>query len=69
MSQYDNLRATRWYAHLCVLGADFDPEELCAAVERGEDESMLKVRKNVGPRGAEDVPKILAQVQNAPVGA
>lgn len=52
-----------------ALGADFDPEELCAAVERGEDEAMLKKRKNVGPRGAEEAPEVFAKVHNATVGA
>ena len=52
-----------------ALGADFDPEELCAAVERGEDEEMLKRRKNVGPRGAEEAPKVLAKITEATVGA
>ena len=52
-----------------ALGADFDPEELCAEVERGEDEEKLKTRKNVGPRGAEEAPKVLAQILDAKVGA
>ncbi len=52
-----------------ALGADFDPEELCAKVERGEDEEKLKTRKNVGPRGAEEAPKVLAQILDANVGA
>jgi hypothetical protein len=52
-----------------ALGADFDPEELCAAVERGEDEEMLKKRKNVGPRGAEEAPAVLAKIGEATVGA
>lgn len=52
-----------------ALGADFDPEELCAAVERGEDEDKLKTRDNVGPRGPEDAPKVLAKILDATVGA
>ena len=52
-----------------ALGVDFDPEELCAAVERGEDEEVLKKRKDVGPRGAEELAKVLAKVQEATVGA
>lgn len=52
-----------------ALGADFDPEELCAAVERGDDETALKKRKNVGPRGPEEAPKVLAKVMEAKVGA
>ena len=52
-----------------ALGADFDPEELCAAVERGEDEEMLKKRKDVGPRGAEEAPVVLAKIGDATVGA
>lgn len=52
-----------------ALGADFDPEDLCAAVERGEDETALKKRKNVGPRGAEEAPKVLAKITEGRVGA
>lgn len=52
-----------------ALGADFDPEELCAAVDRGEDEEKLKTRKNVGPRGAEEAPVVLAKIYEAKVGA
>lgn len=51
------------------LGTDFDPEELCAAVERGENDAMLKTRTEVGPRGPEDIPKIYASINSAPVGA
>lgn len=51
------------------LGTDFDPEELCAAVERGDDDKMLKARREVGPRGPEDIPKIYASINSAPVGA
>ena len=50
-------------------GADFDPEELCAAVERGESDAELKIRKEVGPRGPADIPKIYASINAAPVGA
>ena len=52
-----------------ALGADFDPEELCAAVERGDDDTALKQRRNVGPRGAEDAPAALAKVREGLVGA
>lgn len=52
-----------------ALGADFDPEDLCAAVERGEDENALKTRKNVGPRGADEAPIVLAKILDAKVGA
>lgn len=52
-----------------ALGEDFDPEDLCAAVERGEDEQKLKTRKNVGPRGAEDMPKVMAKMAEGKVGA
>ena len=51
------------------LGTDFDPEELCAAVERGEDDTKLKMRKEIGPRGPEDIPNIMAGINAAPVGA
>ena len=54
---------------LHTIGTDFDPEDLCAAVERGEDDSKLKIRKEVGPRGPEDIPKIYAKINAAPVGA
>ena len=52
-----------------ALGADFDPEDLCAAVERGEDENALKKRKNVGRRGPEEAPVVLAKVMEGKVGA
>ena len=52
-----------------ALGVDYDPEELCAAVDRGEDDTKLKLRKHDGPRGAEDVPVIMAKIHAAPVGA
>ncbi len=51
------------------LGTDFDPEELCAAVERGDDDSALKVRKEIGPRGEEAIPEIMAKIETAKVGA
>ena len=51
------------------VGTDFDPEELCAAVERGEDEAARKVRKEIGRRGPEEIPTILARINAAPVGA
>ena len=52
-----------------ALGTDFDPEELCAAVDRGEDETKLKTRKEVGPRGPEEAPVVLAKIQSGTVGA
>ena len=52
-----------------ALGADFDPEDLCAAVDRGEDDATLKIRNNVGPRGAEAIPDIMERLNAAPVGA
>lgn len=51
------------------LGTDFDPEELCAAVERGEDEDKLKVRKEMGPRGPEAISGIMAKMMSGTVGA
>ena len=51
------------------VGTDFDPEELCAAVERGEDEAALKVRKEIGPRGPQEIPTILARINAASIGA
>lgn len=51
------------------LGSDFDPEELCNAVESGANEEELKVRKEVGPRGPEELPGIMASIRSAPVGA
>ena len=50
------------------LGADFDPEDLCAAVERGDDESKLKVRKEVGPRGPDAIPDIMAKMMSGTTG-
>ena len=44
-------------------------QELCAAVERGEDDAKLKVRKEIGARGAEAVPAIMEKINSAPVGA
>ncbi|KAK5164985.1 uncharacterized protein LTR77_009650 [Saxophila tyrrhenica] len=51
-----------------AFGADFDPEELCAALDRGESEAELKVLKDVGPRGLEEGPKIEAMMRTATVG-
>ena len=51
------------------LGVDIDPEELCAAIERGEDEAELKKYKTAGPRGPEDIPNIFESIRAAPVGA
>lgn len=51
------------------VGTDFDPEELCAAIERGEDEAALKVRREIGPRGPEDIPRVLEKINTASVGA
>lgn len=39
------------------IGADFDPEIILARVERGEDLSEFKERKNVGSRGFVDAPQ------------
>ena len=33
------------------IGQDFDPEELCARLERGEDHRVIKKRVETGPRG------------------
>jgi len=33
------------------IGADFDPEELIKKLEAGEDQNLLKKRKEIGPRG------------------
>jgi hypothetical protein len=42
-----------------VLGADYDPEELCRKVDAGlEEEEALKARKDVGVRGVEDIKNI-----------
>ena len=41
------------------LGTDFDPEDLVAAVERGDDQNKLKIRKEIGPRGPEAIPGIM----------
>jgi catechol-2,3-dioxygenase len=32
------------------IGVDFDPEDLCARLDRGEDERLLKKRPDIGPR-------------------
>ena len=52
-----------------ALGTDFDPEELCAAVDRGEDEAKLKIRKEIGPRGADQAPIVLEKIKTGKVGA
>lgn len=62
------LYSTNQFSSLSI-GTDFDPEELCAAVEKGEDDAKLKTRTEVGPRGPEDIPKIYASINAAPVGA
>jgi catechol-2,3-dioxygenase len=33
------------------IGTDFDPDELCERLERGEPEKEIKKRKEIGPRG------------------
>lgn len=51
------------------LGTEFDPEDLCAAVERGDDDAALKKRKEIGPRNfMQAFPDIMARLNAAPVG-
>lgn len=52
-----------------AIGTDFDPEELCRQVESGVDDGSLKMRKDVGPRGAEAIEPIWEKIKSAPVGA
>lgn len=35
------------------IGVDFDPEELIARLEAGEDEAEIKKRREIGPRGVD----------------
>ncbi|KAJ2897522.1 hypothetical protein MKZ38_004645 [Zalerion maritima] len=37
------------------IGTDFDAEELVAALKRGEDERLLKKRREIGPRDMPDL--------------
>lgn len=37
------------------IGTDFDPEQLIAALRNGEDERVLKKRREIGPRGMPDL--------------
>lgn len=39
------------------VGVDFDPEEILARLESGEDESVLTKRVSIGPRGLHTVPQ------------
>jgi hypothetical protein len=50
------------------LGVDFDPEELCAAVDRGEAEEKLKEYKGTGPRGLEEATELFERMRNAKTG-
>ena len=51
------------------IGTDFDPEELCRAVEAGEDDRKLKVRESIGARGSpEDMEVIMEKWASAKVG-
>ncbi|KAF7548512.1 hypothetical protein G7Z17_g7010 [Cylindrodendrum hubeiense] len=40
------------------IGTDFDVEDLIAAIRRGEDQNLLKKRKEIGPRGMPDLSKM-----------
>lgn len=37
------------------IGTDFDAEDLIAALQRGEDQDLLKKRREIGPRGMPDL--------------
>ena len=37
------------------IGTDFDPEDLIKAIKSGVEESVLKKRKEIGPRGLPDL--------------
>ncbi len=37
------------------IGTDFDPEELIRRLDAGEDDRVLKKRKEIGPRGPPDL--------------
>lgn len=49
------------------IGADVDPEELCRHVAGGEDRQDLLKRPNVGPRGTEDIQKIMQRFTPVPI--
>ena len=38
------------------IGVDYDPEQLLARLQAGEDEAKLKLRPPSGPRGVETIP-------------
>jgi len=38
------------------LGTDFDPEDLIRRLQSGEDETSIKKRIEIGPRGLDTVP-------------
>jgi hypothetical protein len=51
------------------LGVDFDPEELCAAIERGESESKLKQQNDRRTRNKpEDLMEVVAKMNTAQTG-
>lgn len=39
-----------------TIGVDYDPEELLRRVRAGEDERLIKQRKEIGTRGVETIP-------------
>ena len=40
------------------IGVDFDPEDLIRRIRAGEDDSVLKRRKEIGPRGPPDLDSV-----------
>ncbi|EME87490.1 uncharacterized protein MYCFIDRAFT_212905 [Pseudocercospora fijiensis CIRAD86] len=50
------------------LGADFDPEDLCRSVEAGESVASIAKRKDVGPRGLDDLGALREKVNASQTG-
>jgi len=38
------------------IGVDFDPEDVIRRLANGESQSVIKARKNIGPRGLDTIP-------------
>ncbi|KAK4890556.1 hypothetical protein LTR27_010718 [Elasticomyces elasticus] len=75
VDSFDTAEAANKFMHSAEfaqnpLGTDFEPEELCKAVDGGGSEVELRVRREIGARGSpEDFMDIMAKMATAKVGA